>query len=293
MALTRPTIGLALSGGAARGMAHVGVLRALAENNIPFDYIAGTSAGSLVGGAWASGMPIDQIDELGRKMRWRDVGRVTMSRLGVQSNERLEQYLRDHLPITRFENLRVPFAAVATELNSGAAVVMRDHGDIPFAIRASCTIPGLYVPVTDEQGRQLVDGGLVAVIPSSIARSLGADIVIAVDVNAEGAKFIGPPMSVIGIVLQSMLVVQKTASDYQLSLSDFVIKPKIGHIRWDEMGRADELIAAGYAAGLASAPEILALMETVARAQPKWYQLRRRKKLPTKTTPTFPEILAH
>jgi len=257
----RPVVGIALSGGAARGMAHVGVLRALAENNVPIDCVAGTSAGSLVGGAWASGLPLDQIEDFGRSMRWRDVGRVTVSRLGVQSNERLEQYLRERLPITRFEDLPIPFAAVATELKSGAAVVMRDQGDIPFAIRASCAIPGWYVPVTDEQGRQLVDGGLVAIIPTSIARSLGADIVIAVDVNAEGAKFLGSTSSVIGVVLQSMLVVQRTASNYQLSLSDYVIRPKVGHIRWDEMGRAEELMTAGYAAGLEAAPEILALIE--------------------------------
>ena len=238
MATNRPTIGLALSGGAARGIAHVGVLRALTENNIPIDFIAGTSAGSLVGGAMASGMPLDQIEDLGRKMRWRDVGRMTMSRLGVQSNERLEQYLRERLPITRFEDLPIPFAAVATDLKTGTAVILRDKGDVPFAIRASCAIPGWYVPVVDEEGRQLVDGGLVAVIPASIARSLGADIVIAVDVNAEGAKFFGSTSSVIGVVLQSMLVVQKTASHYQLSLCDHVIRPKVGHIRWDEMGRA-------------------------------------------------------
>jgi NTE family protein len=262
VAADRPTIGLALSGGAARGIAHVGVLRALSDNNIPVDYIAGTSAGSLVGGAFASGMPLDQIVELGRQMRWRDVGRMTMSRLGVQSNERLEQYLRERLPIARFEDLPIPFAAVATDLKTGSAVILRDKGDVPFAIRASCAIPGWYVPVIDEEGRQLVDGGLVAVIPASIARSLGADIVISVDVNAEGAKFFGSTSSVIGVMLQSMLVVQKTASHYQLSLSDHVIKPRVGHIRWDEMGRADELVAAGYEAGLESVPEVLALLDT-------------------------------
>jgi NTE family protein len=290
VASTRPTIGLALSGGAARGIAHVGVLRALHENSIPIDCVAGTSSGSLVGGAWASGMPVDQIAELGRKLHWRDVGRVTLSRLGMQSNERLEEYLRERLPITRFEDLPMPFAAVATELKSGAAVVMRDQGDIPFAIRASCTIPGLYVPVTDEQGRQLVDGGLVAVIPSSIARSLGADIVIAVDVNAEGATFMAPSSSVIGVMLQSMLVVQRTASHYQLSLSDYVIKPKIGHIRWDEMGRADELLEAGYDAGLASVAEIRALIDSAIEAQSNWDQFRRRQEL---HGPSFPETLAH
>src|SRR5215813_4761745 len=116
-----PRIGLALSGGAARGMAHVGVLRALIENEIPIDCIAGTSAGSLVAGAFASGLSIDQIEEFGRKLRWRHIGRVTMSRLGVQSNERFEHYLRERLPVVRFEDLAMPFAAVATELNTGAA----------------------------------------------------------------------------------------------------------------------------------------------------------------------------
>jgi len=258
-------------------------LRALQENQIPINYVAGTSAGSLVGGAFASGMSIDEIEALGRGLRWRDIGRVTMSRLGVQSNDRLEQFVRDRLPVSRFEELPTPFAAVATDLKTGAAVIMRDTGDVAFAIRASCAIPGWYVPVTDSDGRQLVDGGLVAVVPASVARSLGADLVIAVDVNFEGATFLGPSHSVIGVVLQSMLVVQKTASHYQIASSDFVIRPRVGHIRWDEMGRAEELIAAGYKAGLESIPAIRALIETAIADQPKWYQLRRRKKLSKQT----------
>ena len=280
--LNRATIGLALSGGAARGIAHVGVLLALAEHKIPIDYVAGTSAGALVGGAFASGMPLSKIEGLGLNLRWRDIGRVTMSRLGVQSNERLEQYLRARLPVTRFEELPVPFAAVATELHSGAAVVMKDKGDVPFAIRASCAIPGWYVPVIDGDGRQLVDGGLVAIVPSSVVRSLGADIVIAVDVNAEGALFLGPSRSVISILLQSMLVVQRTASLYQLEAADLVIGPRVGHIRWDELARAEELIAAGYGAGVESITRISALLEAASKGDPKWYQLRRRKKNSTK-----------
>jgi NTE family protein len=278
----RPTIGLALSGGAARGIAHVGVLVALAEHKIPIDYVAGTSAGSLVGGALASGMPLKEIEAIGRSLRWRDIGRMTMSRLGVQSNERLEAYLRERLPVTRFEDLSLPFAAVATDLSTGARVVFRDRGDLPFAIRASCAIPGWYVPVTAEDGRQLVDGGLVAIIPSFVSRSMGADIVLAVDVNAEGATFLGPSRSVISIVLQSMLVVQRTASQHQLEAADLVIKPRVGHIRWDELARADELIAAGYEAGIESIPAILALLESTARARPRWYQFGRRKKFPAK-----------
>jgi NTE family protein len=258
-----PRIGLALSGGAARGMAHVGVLRALVENDIRIDCLAGTSAGSIVGGAFASGMSIHEIEEFGRTLRWRHVGRVTMSRLGIQSNERLEQFLRARLPVSRFEELPIPFAVVATELKTGAAVVMRDEGDVPFAIRASCAIPGWYVPVADQNGRQLVDGGLVAVIPSTMARSLGADIVIAVDVNSEGATFIGPTSSVVGVLIQSMMVMQKTASHYQLEMADLVISPKVGHIRWDEMGRAEELMAAGYEAGLKTIPDIRHLIDSV------------------------------
>jgi NTE family protein len=264
---TSPRFGLALSGGAARGMAHVGVLRALIENDIPIDCVAGTSAGAMVGGAYAAGMSVNEIADFGRALRWRDIGRVTMSRLAIQSNERLEQYLRARLPITKFEELPIPFAAVATELKTGATVVMRDEGDVPFAIRASCAIPGWYVPVADETGRQLVDGGLVAVVPSTMARSLGADIVIAVDVNSEGATFIGPTSSVIGVLLQSILLVQKTASHYQRQMADIVINPKVGHIRWDEMGRADELMAAGYEAGLKRIPDIRALIDSVDKAQ--------------------------
>ena len=262
MSISRPTIGLALSGGAARGMAHVGVLRALVDNKVPIDYIGGTSAGSIVGGAYAAGMPVEEIAEFGRSLRWRDVGRMTMSRLGVQSNERLEEFLRSRLPLTRFEDLQVPFAAVATDLKTGGAVVLRDQGDVPFAIRASCAIPGWYVPVADDEGRQLVDGGLVAVIPAMVTRELGADLVIAVDVNAAGATFLGPTSSVIGVLLQSMLVVQKTASRYQLASSDLVITPQVGHIRWDEMGRADELMDAGYKAAVERLPQIFELLES-------------------------------
>jgi len=278
----RPSIGLALSGGAARGLAHVGVLKALSEHDIPVDFLAGTSAGALVAGTYASGMSITEIESIARSLRWRDVGRMTMSRMGVQSNERLEQYLRSRLPVTRFEEFPIPFAAVATDLKSGRGVILQGEGDVPFAIRASCAIPGWYVPVTDEHGRQLVDGGLVANIPSDVARSMGADVVIAVDVNAEGATFLGPSLSIISVVLQSMMLVQRTASLYQSAVADLVIKPKIGHIRWDEMRRADELISAGYEAGTESIPEIQRVIAAATEPPLKWYQLRRRKEVPAK-----------
>lgn len=272
----RPSVGLALSGGAARGIAHVGVLKVFAEHNIPVDFISGTSAGSIAAGALAAGMTIEEIEKLSRSLRWKDMGRMTLSRLGVQSNARMEEFLRKSLPITRFEELRIPFAAVATDLHSGEPVVMSGEGDVPFAIRASCTIPGWYVPVIDEKGRQLVDGGLVANVPAATARALGADVVIAVDVNAEGAKFLGPPQSAIGVIFQSMMVVQRTVSALQLQDADIVIRPRVGHIRWDEMKRADELIRLGEDAARATLARIQHLLEPSIEPPAKWYQLRRR-----------------
>src|SRR4029079_10019464 len=131
----------------------------------------------------------------------------------VMSNKRLEHFLRARLPKTRVEDLAIPFAVVATDLITGTGVIMRDEGDIALAIRASCTIPGWYVPVADSEGHQLVDGGLVAVIPAACRRSFGPDYVISVDVNSDGATFFGSSTrSLFGVILQSMLVAQRTAS---------------------------------------------------------------------------------
>jgi NTE family protein len=279
----RPRLGLALSGGAARGAAHVGVLKALSEEGVLVDCIAGTSAGALVAGAYAAGMAFAELEELARTMRWRDFGRMTLSRLGIQSNARMEEYIRARFPVTRFEQLKIPFAAVATDLHTGAVVVMRDEGDVAFAIRASCAVPGWYVPVTDADGRQLVDGGLVANLPVSVTRSLGAEVVVAVDVNFEGAKFAGSPVSAFGVLFQSFLVVQRTATAYQRQAADICVSPRVGHIRWDEMGRADELVAAGYEAARAALPNIRELIAPAPlEPAPRWFTLRRgRRRNPT------------
>lgn len=271
----RLRLGLALSGGGARGLAHVGVLKVFAEEGVRVDCVAGTSAGALVGGALAAGMSIEDIEQVGRTLRWRDLGRMTLSRLGVQSNASLEEYVRGRFPVTRFEELPVPFAAVATDLQTGARVVMRDEGDLGFAIRASCAIPGWYVPVTDSEGRQLVDGGLVANLPVSVVRALGAEVVVAVDVNSEGAKFMGPPTSIIGVLLQSMLVVQRVAVEHQRQLADICISPLVGHLRWDELARASEFIDAGIDAARAAIPVIKELLEPQSEQSHGWFGLRR------------------
>jgi NTE family protein len=256
----RPRVGLALSGGAARGAAHVGVLKVLLANDVPVDCVAGTSAGALVGAAFAAGISIAELERFALSMRWRDFGRMTLSRLGVQTNARMEEYVRAQFPVTRIEQLRIPFAAVATDLDTGGAVVLKDEGDLAFAIRASCAVPGWYVPVVDSQGRQLVDGGLVSLVPVTAARALGADIVIAVDVNHEGAKFLGASRSAFGVILQSMVHAQRSASAHEVRQADVAILPRVGHIRWDEMRRGAELVAAGEAAARQALPQIERLL---------------------------------
>jgi NTE family protein len=259
--MNRPRIGLALSGGAARGIAHVGVLRALEENAIPIDAIAGASAGALIGGAYAAGLSIAQLEAMARKFRWRHMSRLSFSRLGLQSNAPMEKFLRASLPVTRFEELRIPFAALATDLQNGAAVVMRDHGDVVFAIRASVCLPAFYVPVRDSEGRLLVDGGLVANLPISYTRDLGADIVIAVDVGADGARFMDRPRTALGVLTQVFVAVERIVSNQEKEKADLIITPKVGHIRWDETRRAKEFLKIGYETALESIDQIKDLIE--------------------------------
>src|SRR5207249_9440554 len=258
----RPRIGLALSGGAARGIAHVGVLRALEEHNIPISAIAGASAGALVGGAYAAGLSIAELEELAREFRWRRMARFSFSRLGLQSNARMEAFLRARLPVTRIDDLKIPFIAMATDLRSGTAVAIR-NGDVAFAIRASTCLPALYVPVRDPRGRLLVDGGLVANLPISYVRELGADIVIAVDVGADGARFMESPRTALGVLTQTFVAVERIVSSQERHHADVIIAPRVGHIRWDETRRADEFLKIGYEAGVASIETIKKLIEHV------------------------------
>jgi len=250
----RLRVGLALSGGGARGIAHVGVIRALVENGIPIDAIAGASAGALIGGCYASGLPIELLKQMARTFRWRQTARLSFSRLGLQSNARMEEFLRKHLPVTRFEDLKIPLAVMVTDLRKGESIVFRDRGDVPFAIRASCCIPALYAPVRDSEGRYLIDGGIVKNLPITETRDLGADLVIAVDVNFNGASFFEEPRTALGVLAYVFVAVERIVSDQERETADFLIAPKISHIRWDETRRSEELVERGYEAGLAAIP---------------------------------------
>src|ERR1051325_9914085 len=149
---------------------------------------------------------------------------------------------------------------MVTDLRKGALVVFRDTGDLPFAIRASTCIPAIYKPIEDDQGRLLIDGGIVANLPISHARDLGADIVIAVDVNSDGVRFFAEPRTALGVLAYTFAAVERIVSNQERQDADVLIAPKIGHIRWDQTRRSKELVKLGYEAGLAAIDEIRAVI---------------------------------
>lgn len=174
-------LGLALSGGAARGMAHVGVLRVLDQAGVPIACIAGTSAGSLAGAVYAAGYRGQRLTDLALAVRWRDIACFARSPGGIFSFAPLESYLRRLLDDATFAQLEVPYAAVAADPSTGQAVVLTE-GPLAPAVRASCSVPGLVTPV-EIGDRPLVDGGIANNLPISVVRDLGADVVLAVNLH--------------------------------------------------------------------------------------------------------------
>ncbi len=253
-------VGLALSGGGARGFAHIGVLKALAAHNIPIDLVAGTSAGSIVGGALASGLSIEEIIALGRKITWFNMTGLSYSPKAFLSNAAMGNFIKQNFPVLDFEKLPIPFAAVACDLETGDAVILKDKGDVTFAIRASCAVPGVFMPLEDEHGRTLVDGGVVEPIPTKVVKKMGADIVIAVDLLASGATFRGIPRTMLGMLFQSAMMLLRAASKQQHYRADVIIIPEIGHLRPDEIGKREEFIDLGEKAALEKIGEIKALL---------------------------------
>lgn len=248
-------VGLALSGGGARGFAHVGVLKALVEHEVPIDLVAGTSAGSFVGAAYAAGMSVDEIVEVGKQISWFGVAGFSYSPKGFLSNAAMKGFIEKTFPVTKFEDLRIPFTAVACDLETGEEVFLKDTGDLTHAIRASCAIPGVFVPVSDD-GRQLVDGGIVSPIPTRAVKKMGADVIIAVDLITCGATYWGSPSTLIGTFFQSAMIMLRTTSKHQHYRADVIIEPAISHIRPDEIAKRDELIELGYKSVIDSLDEI-------------------------------------
>ena len=204
---TRPKIGVALGGGFARGIAHIGILRVLEQHQIPVDFIAGTSVGALVAATYASGTSLDEMERQGILTTFRDFGRWTVSRMGMASNDRLEHYLQKLTPVRTFKEMKIPLSIVATDIISGESVHFTD-GEIAPALRASCAYPGLFLPV-EYRGHILVDGFLTETVPAEAVRELGADVVISV--HLEPGLLGGKPRNTIEVISRSFSIIQMAA----------------------------------------------------------------------------------
>jgi NTE family protein len=262
----RTGIGLALGGGFARGFAHLGVLQVLEQNRVPISCIAGTSVGSILGAAYASGAPLARIIAVCRTLRFRDIARWRVSRLGLASNQRLGELIERVFDSRQFEDLRIPMAVVATDLNSGEPVVL-SHGSVVDAIRASCAFPGLFEPV--EIGtRWLVDGGLVAPVPTRAARDLGAEFVLGVSVGMQDGHR-GAPTNVFQVMARAVSAAQKHQLEVWERHADLVLRPDVQSIAWDQFDRAEEAIDAGAAVARLALPRIEKYLErTRAKSAP-------------------------
>jgi len=252
----RPRVGLALGGGFARGIAHVGVLRALEEYEIPVDFIAGTSVGALISTAYASGCSLDFMAEQGVHTRFSDFGRWKLSRRGMASNDRLEDYLHRFTSAKSFEEMKIPLAIVAVDILTGESVHFT-KGEIGPALRASCAYPGLFIPV-EYEGRCLVDGFLTETVPTPAAREMGADIVIAV--HLEPGLLKSMPRNSIEVISRSFSIIQTRASDAWRKETDVLIEPNVHHVLWDEFARTPELIESGLDATRQAIPKIRMLL---------------------------------
>lgn len=255
----RKKVGLALSGGAARGFAHLGVLKVLSAHDIPIDFVAGTSAGSFAGAAFAAGMTVEEIIAMSRDVSWARISGLSGSPRALLSNAKMAKLIKKKFPVHTIEEMKIPFAAVACDLDTGKEYVFKDRGDLSTAVRASCAIPGVYTPIRHET-HFLVDGGIVTPMPSETVKSMGADVVIAVDVLASGSSYFTRPNTLLGVMLQSALTVIKAASEAQHYHADVVIIPQIAHMRPDQLGRLDEFIELGEKAALEKIDEIKSLI---------------------------------
>lgn len=248
-----PRIALALGGGSARGLAHIGVLKALDEAGYRADAVAGTSAGALVGACYAAGMSPWQIEECALKVRDQDVADLsTVDGRDLFAGEALQKWVNEQLRQQPIERFRMPFCAVATELLSGELLALKS-GDAGLAVRASCAIPGVFVPAV-VNGQELVDGGLVSPLPVLQARQLGADFVIAVDVSA-------PPRSNTGsglheVILQSFEIMGRALIPLEAEQADLVIRPDTSRFSSADFRARREMIQAGYEAGRRALPEL-------------------------------------
>lgn len=251
----RPKIGVALGGGFARGLAHIGVLKVLEEEQIPIDFLAGTSVGSVIGASYASGISAKELGEVATLVRFKDFSRWTFSRFGLFSNDKMAEFLNRVLRCKTFEELRIPLAVTATDILTGEPAVFT-QGELVTPVRASCAYPGMFMPV-NINGRLLVDGLLAHAVPAVPLREMGAERVISVYLAARWVKPRGP-RHVFDIIGQCFSIAQDKMCGPWKSASDVVVEPDIGDFGYDDFARAAEMVRAGERAARAVLPQIRA-----------------------------------
>jgi NTE family protein len=261
-------IGLALSGGAARGLAHVGVLRVLHNEGIPIDMIAGTSAGAVVGASYAWNQDTSLITRDALETSWKKITPLidpSLPRTGLIKGKRIKDLLANYVGGNiKFSDLKIPFACVATDIDTGEEVVI-DSGSVPEALRASISIPGIFAIVKHE-GRYLVDGGLTTPVPVNVVKRMGADFVIAVNVNPDVSVRMGKASkqradarkepNIFQVMMQSIYITTYSLARNSLADADIVIEPDLSNIGAGDFHKALELINRGRRAAQQAIPEI-------------------------------------
>jgi NTE family protein len=256
-----PAIGVALGGGFARGIAHIGVLKVLEEEGIPIRMVAGTSVGAIMGAAYCSGLTIAELEDLAHKVRFTTFARWTLSRFGFATTDRMVSFLSRTLKVQTFEEMRIPLGVTATDFKTGKGTVFTS-GSIIDPVRASCAYPGMFLPV-EIRGSWLVDGMLSYPVPTVPLREMGAERVLAVHLKGQWSKS-SAPRHYFDVIGQSFAIAQDVMSPVWRGAADVVIEPDVAGFDYDDFKRADELIRVGELAMRAALPEVRKWMEAPA-----------------------------
>jgi len=253
-----PRIGLALSGGAAVGIAHLGVIRAFREAGIGISHLAGTSAGSVVAACVAFGIPEEKMIEATRKLGWSNLSDFGFSRFGLNSNRPVGAFMRELVGDVRIEDSPIPLAIVATDIDTGEKVVFRE-GNLAEAVMASTCIPGYFVPV-EIGGRKLVDGGIVENLPLPTLRAMRPRIPVGVDLGLW--RTIGVTRNILDVITNSYSILVRSQAE-RPSDGSLVVSPRLEGFSVSDFDRADELIDTGYRAAKKKIPKILRRPDSV------------------------------
>ncbi len=258
-----PAIGVALGGGFARGIAHIGVLKVLEKEGIPVRMIAGTSVGAIMGAAYCSGLTIAELEDIAHQVRFATFARGPLSRYGFANNDRMATFLKRTLKVQTFEELRIPLGVTATDFNTGKGTVFTS-GSIIDPVRASCAYPGMFLPV-EIRGRFLVDGMLSYPVPTVPLREMGAERVLAVSLKGQWSKT-SAPRHYFDVIGQSFAIAQEMMSSVWRNAADLVIEPDVAGFDYDDFKRADELIRVGELAMRRTLPAVRKWLEAPAEA---------------------------